>query len=56
MAQRIDWRSMPHEEFVSNFEAATEERDARVRALQNADKPTRRLRTNGAAEPLQEQG
>lgn len=50
MAQ-IDWKRMPHEEFVANFEAATEERDARVRALQQADKPTRRLRNgNGAAE------
>jgi hypothetical protein len=49
MAQRIDWKSMPHEDLVRSLEEGCEERDARVKALQSVDKPTRRLR-NGAAE------
>lgn len=51
MAQRIDWQSMPHAELVAALEAGCEERDARVKALQSVDKPTRKMRnTNGATE------
>ena len=51
MAQRIDWKNMPHAEFVELGEQWAEERDARVRALNIADKPTRRMRNgNGTAE------
>lgn len=51
MAQRIDWKSMPHAEFVELGEQWASERDERVRALQSADKPTRRMRNgNGASD------
>lgn len=51
MAQRIDWKKMPHEDFAEEGEAWAEERDARVKRLVNADKPTRRMRNgNGTSE------
>jgi hypothetical protein len=47
---RIDWNKMSHDDFAEAGEAWAEERDARVKRLVNADKPTRRMR-NGVEAP-----